>query len=279
MSKKIHDPNGVLTDAEYTVLVNAKGGRPRADQLSPGDLRRALHARGWGFCSECAHAGRPAVHEQAQMCAIHEQKGYPQRCQACKNTRTVANQIQHAARHASMSDAEIRGALSGRQFACHKCGEVHGPEGFSIDRRTPHGLNRACRTCNSAQCSAHQKARPDLYRAKDARRRALKRSCESSSCPTERDGIAYLHHLAKLASEFTGQPFHVDHITPLSRGGSDTLDNLQILPGGLNCAKNALDHLEALQRIEGYREWTLGRPTFEQVSVVVHRDESHRWPA
>lgn len=45
------------------------------------------------------------------------------------------------------------------------------------------------------------------------------------------------------------QGFHIDHKTPVSRGGSNEIDNLQLLCADCNLRKSSLTHEEFLERL------------------------------
>ena len=45
-------------------------------------------------------------------------------------------------------------------------------------------------------------------------------------------------HLAKLREQLCGGKWHVDHITPVSKGGQSTHDNIQVVPAFWNRTKS-----------------------------------------
>lgn len=66
------------------------------------------------------------------------------------------------------------------------------------------------------------------------RRRAIK---TSTAFINEAEMIKSVYDYARRVSLCTGIQFHVDHIIPLSRGGSHSVENVQILPAKINLRK------------------------------------------
>jgi hypothetical protein len=98
--------------------------------------------------------------------------------------------------------------------------------------------------------------------ALNAARRARKLS--ALDLTANQEAIAALHAEAKLAEAFTGQPFAVDHIVPLTRGGRHHEDNLRVLPASLNSVKGAkLDHEVSSA---DFRAWLSDVPSYEQIT-------------
>lgn len=66
-----------------------------------------------------------------------------------------------------------------------------------------------------------------------------------------------MYHAAALATQSTGQQWHVDHMAALVNGGKHSADNLQLLPDWLNLAKGAKDHEEFVYTNHLYSAWTM----------------------
>lgn len=90
-------------------------------------------------------------------------------------------------------------------------------------------------------CSAHAKEYPELGRAKTLRYRSRKAGADGYH---DADDIKQIYTMqyglcgsCKASLEETG--YHVDHIIPLSKGGSNWPDNLQCLCPRCNVSKGA----------------------------------------
>lgn len=89
-----------------------------------------------------------------------------------------------------------------------------------------------------ARCTREwKKANPERWAAlhsdKEARRRARKRGTSND------ESLSDIYAECRRISKETGIPHHVDHIIPLSKGGTHTRDNLQILTAEENLRKGA----------------------------------------
>lgn len=100
-----------------------------------------------------------------------------------------------------------------------------------------------------ARCTRWAKANPEKCAAKTRRRRALKMAAEGTHTRQDIDKL-FLLQKGKCASctikliKSGKNIYHVDHIMPLTKGGGDGPDNLQLLCPGCNIKKNAKDPLD-----------------------------------
>jgi len=100
---------------------------------------------------------------------------------------------------------------------------------------------------------------PDKARAKHARRRAAKNNATPPWA--DKAAINAIYTEALWLQEFTGEPYHVDHIVPLKSDfvcGLHVPANLQTLPGAENLAKSN-------------RSWP------EQLPCQTRRGIDHQW--
>lgn len=112
-----------------------------------------------------------------------------------------------------------------------------------------------------AACRRYNEKNRDKRRAEDAKRRSSpgqkKKRAEWQRCreqakrsgskPVSRHAIIKIHKMQKEKCANCGNKvvdYHVDHIEPISRGGSNDIENLQILCPQCNLKKGAKDPLE-----------------------------------
>ena len=88
-----------------------------------------------------------------------------------------------------------------------------------------------------AQWAAWAQKNPAANNARTARRRARKLALTPALTDAEHDRISAIYAAARALTELTGEPYHVDHIRPLSRGGLHHPDNLQVLTRSENSRK------------------------------------------
>lgn len=75
--------------------------------------------------------------------------------------------------------------------------------------------------------------------AQSNKRRALKTQATPELSVFEVQGIKALYLISSILGNSCGEPFHVDHIRPISKGGLHCLDNLQVITAAENLSKGA----------------------------------------
>lgn len=76
-------------------------------------------------------------------------------------------------------------------------------------------------------------------KAKDARRRAIKKQAFVSLTTADQHRIVALYAEAARRTAETGIAHHVDHDVPLALGGLHHPDNMLVVPASINLAKGA----------------------------------------
>lgn len=99
-----------------------------------------------------------------------------------------------------------------------------------------------------AYCRAYQKSNPEIFKAKNSRRRTLERKAGGSFTATQLLKL-YTRQRGKCACCRVGlsSNYHADHIEPLARGGSNDIANIQLLCPACNLSKHARDPIEFMQ--------------------------------
>lgn len=90
-----------------------------------------------------------------------------------------------------------------------------------------------------AMVRATRARHPARVLANRAARRARKRAAVVPLTPHEQAEVIALYAKARALTELVGEPYHVDHIKPLAKGGLHHPSNLQVLKGAENIRKGA----------------------------------------
>lgn len=145
-------------------------------------------------------------------------------------------------------------------MTCRKCGIMKSLTEFSKDRDNIDGLNYTCKSCcneyyyaNRLHIRQKQKkyciSNPDIILANGRNRRARERNAPGKNTASD---IKQLMTLQKSKCAVCRcsikNGYHVDHVIPLSKGGSNDKFNLQLLCQHCNQSKHAKDPVIFMQQ-------------------------------
>jgi hypothetical protein len=132
--------------------------------------------------------------------------------------------------------AAWRKANPGRTYAAVRKWRKANPEKHNAQ-------NAAWRKANPDKSRASYKrwydANPNKTAAASARRRARLVAAAIPLTTHEQADVIAIYAKARALTELTGTPYHVDHKTPLAKGGLHHPSNLQVLLGADNLRKGA----------------------------------------
>ena len=153
---------------------------------------------------------------------------------------------------------------------CRTCGVVATTEEdlllFSVSKLSKFGRENKCKTCsNTEQRTKYNQAEyTRLYREKNKdtlkpkqqaqgrswsaanrhkrnasenKRRSIKNKCTVYNSEKENRKVQVIYRVATVLSKISVHKYHVDHIEPLSKGGSHIASNLQIVTSTFNLKK------------------------------------------
>lgn len=137
--------------------------------------------------------------------------------------------------------------------SCSKCNRNLPTSGFSKKRSAKDGLQAKCKDCDRArleawreanpervraQVKAWREANPEKRRAQKHSRRACKRNAEGTHNSAQIRARTAVHGGSCIYCA-SNQDLHLDHIKPLSRGGSNWPSNLAPACATCNISKGA----------------------------------------
>ena len=88
-----------------------------------------------------------------------------------------------------------------------------------------------------AKARAWAKANKEKKSALNAKYRLLKVNAEAAMSDAEKENYANLVEIRDKATALFGYAWHIDHTIPLSKGGTNAIDNLEVVPALWNEAK------------------------------------------
>lgn len=142
---------------------------------------------------------------------------------------------------------------------CCTCKEEKNVLEYQKNKSTSDGLQKYCKSCSSIKDLAYKeksKVKINAYQEeysktvgkvkkniREAKRRASCKDATTFMTEDDQQRLDYLYWLARDLEITSGLKYHVDHVKPLSKGGSHHPDNLQILPAHINIFKGNREDL------------------------------------
>ena len=97
---------------------------------------------------------------------------------------------------------------------------------------------REKRRLRAIECAkAHRQAHRDYYRVINAIKKGKRRYLFRESNDFDKFVFVEAHYLRLLRDTLFGFSWHVDHIIPISKGGTNAYDNIQVVPAIWNMKK------------------------------------------
>lgn len=159
-------------------------------------------------------------------------------CRACASARSrayaAANPAKIAAKQAAWraANAEHKRQDAARYYAENREERM----AYSVAYHAAHTGARAL------YAAAYRRANPEVTKAQEARRRAREAGAAVGKLPRDIERHLFDQQFGWCAccgADLAETGYHVDHVTPLARGGAHAEDNLQLLTPKCNMAKGA----------------------------------------
>ena len=207
-------------------------------------------------CRRCGEAKALSAFPKAATC----RDGHRRVCKSCARAQLQAR-------------LAVRPTVPALPKQCHRCGRVKAPEAFPESARCIDGHRNVCKACRKAQNKEWSEANPERDKAR--RRRWLEsrgidptayvrqwraehpeqdrannrrsrlarrlRKMSASGSHTEREWLELvgrcMHSCMGCGRQLPLNDLTQDHITPLSKGGGDEIENILPLCGSCNSRK------------------------------------------
>lgn len=181
-------------------------------------------------------------------------------CKACTHSYLVAYHEQNKANAKVRNAANYAGNKEARNAASRQWRESNKERAVELGRAYyQQNKDRLLEKSNEryqgkgeeirARLAAYRAANPETRRAIDARMRAKRKSAPGSHTAADISKLMKLQRGKCIVCKCDiRNSYHVDHIEPLARGGSNDRDNLQLLCPPCNKRKHARDPIEFMNK-------------------------------
>lgn len=135
-----------------------------------------------------------------------------------------------------------------KERLCVSCKTIKPLSEFHCDRSTRLGVSNTCKLCALRISSDWVKTNPAKAKISRANYRVRKLGApgEFDAGDIARIRLLQRDKCAVCAKRLNGRG-HIDHIIPISRGGSNEPRNLQLTCVSCNCSKRDMDHIEFMR--------------------------------
>ena len=172
------------------------------------------------------------MHKFCKTCNCESERYADGRCKACALRRNA----EWAAKN-----RDLRNATSRKWNAAHREKKLSTAAIYRTKNRTKINSRR----------KKVRASRPELERIKAAKRRAYKKASPGKLSKGVLDALLIQQNgLCNACKTPLNGIFHLDHKVPLSRGGSNTDDNVQLLHPACNLRKYTMTHEEFLVQLK-----------------------------
>lgn len=187
---------------------------------------------------------------QCREC-VNELSRKKRSCPEYKQKEREKNKI--AARIKRDTDEEFvrRKNEANRIYARNKREDEKHREVVNAFRRILWATDSGYRDRTNARCRQWIAENNDRWRAIGANRRSIERGADGSFTPEDIEKIQQSqNYKCVYCGSSTLEKFHIDHKNPISKGGSNWPENLQVLCPSCNCSKKDKTHEEYLVMLE-----------------------------
>ena len=143
------------------------------------------------------------------------------------------------ARNDAMFAAKRAAYIDGDKKKCKRCSEWKPLDAFMVNRRSYMGRGPLCRECNNIVSGEWHHNNKDRHTAIEHNRNARKNNNGGKYTAAEWNELLERYDNTCLRCGRNDVPMTVDHVIPVSKGGTNSIDNIQPLCKSCNSSKNA----------------------------------------